>query len=548
MTEADTFHAERVLRAAQAQGVLPAGATLPAGHAGRPWPVVLLTALGAWLAAVPLIGVVGLLLGDFIASGPASYAIGILLLAGAVTVLRSRGLPVFVEQLAVPALLTGGGTLAFGLGRDLSPRGTAACLAVVVLALAAGIPRGWLRTLLGALAGTLSVFMLQPSGGAGLADAPADLWGALHLALLPGLATWVAQDSWLAQARRAHAAAVLEPIATGWLAVLLVGLAAWSGMTLLAGGVLGPGLGAGWGQATAMGRGRLVSLVMPAASVLLALAAGRLVARDWPTLWQPLVALAGAILILLSWFMPALGAILLTLAAAATTHRWRLATLAALAAAWIVGAFYYQLHWTLGTKALVLTLAGVALGVLAWIAHRRQRAPLGQGLPLQRVPLLWIASAGIAALAVANHGIWQKERLIAQGQPLFVQLAPADPRSLMQGDYMRLAFALPAGADTLPPPLSAERPFVVARRDARGVARLLRFARAGEALAPGELRIELTPRDGSWTLASDAWFFGEGDAHRWQAARFGEFRVDADGRALLVGLADAQLRSITVSP
>ena len=38
--------------------------------------------------------------------------------------------------------------------------------------------------------------------------------------------------------------------------------------------------------------------------------------------------------------------------------------------------------------------------------------------------------------------------------------------------------------------------------------------------------------------------FEEGDGKRWEAARYGEFRVAADGQALLVGMADAQLRPI----
>jgi uncharacterized membrane-anchored protein len=46
-------------------------------------------------------------------------------------------------------------------------------------------------------------------------------------------------------------------------------------------------------------------------------------------------------------------------------------------------------------------------------------------------------------------------------------------------------------------------------------------------------------------LVSDAWFFQEGDGERWEAARYGEFRVMPDGRALLVGLADVQLKAIT---
>ena len=56
--------------------------------------------------------------------------------------------------------------------------------------------------------------------------------------------------------------------------------------------------------------------------------------------------------------------------------------------------------------------------------------------------------------------------------------------------------------------------------------------------------IELTPKDGRWVVVTDAWYFREGDATRWEAAKFGEFRVEPDGKALLVGLADAQLRGI----
>jgi uncharacterized membrane-anchored protein len=45
-------------------------------------------------------------------------------------------------------------------------------------------------------------------------------------------------------------------------------------------------------------------------------------------------------------------------------------------------------------------------------------------------------------------------------------------------------------------------------------------------------------------LVTDAWFFAEGEAERWQAARYGEFRVDDSGRALLVGLRGAALQPL----
>ena len=67
---------------------------------------------------------------------------------------------------------------------------------------------------------------------------------------------------------------------------------------------------------------------------------------------------------------------------------------------------------------------------------------------------------------------------------------------------------------------------------------------SGHALPAGEMRIELTPKGGRWILVSDAWFFREGEAERWARAKYGEFRVDADGRALLVGLRGPALEGL----
>ena len=148
-------------------------------------------------------------------------------------------------------------------------------------------------------------------------------------------------------------------------------------------------------------------------------------------------------------------------------------------------------------------------------------------------------------LAVANVGIWQKQQLIEHGRPVFVELAPVDPRSLTQGDYMQLAYRLPDAASQrhLAPAAKVSRPRVVARLDDRGIARIDRLA-DGTSLAAGELLIELTPKGGRWVIVSDAWFFREGEAQRWQRARYAEFRVAPDGRALLVDLRGPSLEKL----
>jgi uncharacterized membrane-anchored protein len=515
--------------------------------APRPWPVVLLTALGAWLAAVPLLIVVGLLLGDWVSRGAGPYVVGLLVLAGAVVVLRSRSVPLFVEQLAVPALLVGGGSLAFGVFRDVPERAGAVLLALVTLGLALAISRDWLRVLFGALmAGLVGFALLGPRsfflGRHGLDQA----WLACHgLLLLWLVAMW-------AQSRlQQETAALVESAAAGWLLITLVGLAALAGMSFLVGGTLAGGLVGEVAREVSSGatRGHVARLGMQALSVLLALLSAAWIARAWPGLRQAPLWLVVLVWVGLAGLLPTLGGVTLALVGTLVTRRWRLASAAAVAAVWVVGSFYYLLAWPLAHKALLLVAAGAVMGVLAWWLMRRQ-APAGVRVETPSRHLgpaaAWVAAGSLATLAVAGFAIWQKQDLIAHGQPVFVELAPADPRSLMQGDFMRLNFRLPGEVWKLAPPsVSAARPLVVARRDARGVATLLGPRNAGVPLGADELVIELSPKNGSWTLVTDAWFFREGDGERWEQARFGEFRVASDGRALLVGMADAQLKPIT---
>ena len=541
---------DSVLRAAMTEGLLPAGTTRPTQDS-RPWPVVLLTALGAWLAALPLLGVVGLLLGDVLVRGVGPYLVGVLVLGAAIVVLRSRRVPPFVEQLAVPALVVGGSSLGFGLFRDLPVHAAAAVLVLVAIGVVMAITRPWLRVLLGAAAAGLMTVAFVPGSWFNAHRAQlTTFWFAWHLTLAVWLVASAVQRALLNSGERARAAAALESLAAGWLLASLAGLAWWSGMTFLVGASLGGGLASDVARDRALRSS--TAWEMPAlqtASLALAVAAALWAARQWPTLRSPWHAGVAVVLVALAWFMPALGAVLLALAWCATTGRWRLAGTAALAAAWIVGASYYSLDWPLAIKAVVMVAAGAVLGGLAWVALRSGVGPVTapDATAQTRTTLgarTGIALSALAVLVVANAGIWQKEDLIARGQPVFVELAPADPRSLMQGDFMRLNFNLPSELQpSIDGLLTKHRPRVVARRDARGVVTLMREDQ-GSPLAADELRIELTPKDGRWVFVSDAWFFKEGEAARWAAARYGEFRVDSSGRALLVGLRGANLEPL----
>lgn len=146
-----------------------------------------------------------------------------------------------------------------------------------------------------------------------------------------------------------------------------------------------------------------------------------------------------------------------------------------------------------------------------------------------------IAAGLLFALVSVNHAIYSKERIKQTGVPVFLELAPVDPRSLMQGDYMALRFVLAQQIDSRREVFERfDRVPVVL--DERGVG-TLDLGRNPNAV---HIRYRVQ-RSGVW-LGTNAYFFEEGTADRYASARYGEFRVDkASGEAVLVGLRDEHL-------
>lgn len=147
--------------------------------------------------------------------------------------------------------------------------------------------------------------------------------------------------------------------------------------------------------------------------------------------------------------------------------------------------------------------------------------------------------AGLAILIVANVSIHGREKLLTEGRVVLLELAPVDPRSLMQGDYMALRFrAADEAFGRVAHARSDGR--LVLRVDERGVGSFLRFDE-GSALAAGEAVMRYRVRNEEPKFGTNAYFFQEGRASRFAEARYGEFRVAADGEAILTGLRDRNL-------
>jgi len=156
------------------------------------------------------------------------------------------------------------------------------------------------------------------------------------------------------------------------------------------------------------------------------------------------------------------------------------------------------------------------------------------------IVLLWC----VVLLVLVDRAIYDKEQLLAEGRVVFLELAPVDPRSLMQGDYMALRFRIAEGIEALT--TASDVPAtgtMVASVDARSVATFERLDN-GPPLQANEVRLQYRVREGQVKFATNAFFFEEGSANLYEGATYGEFRVDDDGALLLTGLRGPNLQRL----
>jgi uncharacterized membrane-anchored protein len=151
--------------------------------------------------------------------------------------------------------------------------------------------------------------------------------------------------------------------------------------------------------------------------------------------------------------------------------------------------------------------------------------------------------AGLAVLAFVNFGIWGRERLVTEGQIVLLDLAPIDPRSIMQGDYMRLNFRVADEAFRSADYELVEDGHVVVAIDPNRVGTFRRIADR-RPLGPGEIALRYRIRGGVPSFGTNAYFFEEGQAEAYANARYGEFRVGDGGEMILTGLRDERYRPL----
>ena len=565
-------YAPRLMRFALS-GKLPDGKKrAAAGRAdGAPWPAKVLAGLCAWIAAPFVVALIGLLLS--FAMGTEGF-IGLLVLAAAAGAFLSRlpGRGVFKDQAALCLALAGtlgAGALFAGEYSRHSPYllllilfavGTVAVDNAMYrfFAAAIGIPVLALTVLMPGLASFSSYHFFTSMENSFISPVVPALFFSLLCVALAHVRTMPA-------AGRPDSDGLADPrwspgLAGCHAALFLMGVPSVAGFFPLF-GMIGAGAGAGL--------------------VYLAFRLSRQLGQPVPQ--QAFFLILGAAVAFISLRLPWFGAGLFALALSRQAGSTPLMGLAVLGLAVGVNLEYYSLGTSLLHKSVSLAAIGLLLTSAALVLHRLLLTAVRTGR-LPDPPLLpagenaaspttgtlpdaapttaappspagrAIPRRGIAAaclglfLALFAWSVMQKERLLASGDQMILALRPADPRSLMQGDYMVLRLAVENDIRSSLRGLSDDD-----RTLAKGVAvveiekgKPARFKRLdnGGSLADGEKRLVFRGREGEIRVGSGAFFFQEGHGKAYEKARFALLRVDDSGNGLITSLLDEHMEII----
>ncbi|OCT12353.1 hypothetical protein A8709_31490 [Paenibacillus pectinilyticus] len=207
---------------------------------------------------------------------------------------------------------------------------------------------------------------------------------------------------------------------------------------------------------------------------------------------------------------------------------------------------YYDVAWKLLHKSISFAIIGLLiLGFTIWFEKKKGLQPDASVQPLGYGRNRWI----IALLVLLQVGamllqIGKSEYLLSHGKLIKLQLQPLDPRSLIQGDYVRLRYTIsepPIFHDNLDERTAKGKIAVVlAPKGTTGVYEFLREYHEGESLATDEVRLNGNKAGYEGIdYGIETFFVPEGTGRDYEHnAKFAEVKVSASGDAILVRLTD----------
>lgn len=225
-----------------------------------------------------------------------------------------------------------------------------------------------------------------------------------------------------------------------------------------------------------------------------------------------------------------------------------------------LGIYYYSLIIPLLYKALLLLLFALIFSCVAIYLLRKYKPQTQSAVGFANVskvkPLVALAVV-LLILIPLNYKVQQFEDVLATGKPVVLKIAPVDPRSLMQGDYMALSYAIlndiranlnesEDGVILAKEKKHPSKVYALIHQDEQGVATLCRV----EDSLPNDFKdcvanVYLPVNNFKWLpeLPSQEYFFAEGKGQHYAQAEYAEYRFK-DGILLLARLLDKDLKAL----
>jgi uncharacterized membrane-anchored protein len=146
-------------------------------------------------------------------------------------------------------------------------------------------------------------------------------------------------------------------------------------------------------------------------------------------------------------------------------------------------------------------------------------------------------------LYLVNTGIMSSEQNIENGTLAYFQLAPVDPRSLIQGDYMALDYALERDANDAGL-RDIRRGQLVLYIDDDHIAHFSRLYEGGETLEENEVIVNFYALEFAGVrVGVDSFLFQEGLAGVYADAQYAEVRI-IDAGVMLIDLVGENLEPL----
>ena len=127
---------------------------------------------------------------------------------------------------------------------------------------------------------------------------------------------------------------------------------------------------------------------------------------------------------------------------------------------------YYDFVWSLLHKSLSLFIIGLLFLLLTRFFDKKES---GSSLRTVFSKKQWylITSVVLLQLSILGYQVFSNEQLLSEGKVITLELAPVDPRSLIQGDYVRLQYEI--GELELPVERNQGRAYLLLKENKDGI-------------------------------------------------------------------------------